>query len=72
VGHVAPLEREMLHAADLDVVDERGASLNEPRILAALDALAHQLRQHGRGHHVLTVFFATLFAAARWIALTMC
>ena len=50
---VAALERQVLHAGDLDVVDVGAAALNEARILAALDALADELRQHGRRGHGL-------------------
>jgi hypothetical protein len=55
VGHVAALERHVLHADEGDVVDVGAAALDETRIFAALDALAHELRQHGRcgGHGYL-------------------
>ena len=53
-------------AADAIVVDIGPAPLDQARILAALDALAHQLRQNGsRGH-------GYLLPAACWMALTMC
>ena len=45
VRDVAALERHVLHAGDLDVVDVGGAALDQPRILAALDALADELGQ---------------------------
>src|SRR5215203_1243430 len=70
---VAPLERHMLHARDLHVVHVRAAPLNEARILAALDTLAHELRKHGRGGHgYLASSRAPIVRAARWMALTMC
>ena len=55
---------------DLEVVDIGGAALDQTRILAALDALADELRQHlwqdwSDGHNYL-------FFAACWMALTMC
>jgi hypothetical protein len=34
----------VLHADERDVVDVRGTALNETRVLAPLDALAHELR----------------------------
>ena len=52
VRHVAPLERQVLHADEGDVVDVGGAALDETRVLAPLDALAHELRQHGSDGHV--------------------
>ena len=66
VGHVAALERQMLHAGNLDVVHVRGPALNQARVLAPLDALAHELRQHWRRGHGHLLF------AACWMALTMC
>ena len=64
---VAALEREVLHAGDLDVVDVRAASLDQARILAALDALPTSFGSTG------DVAMAYLFAfAACWMALTMC
>ena len=66
VRDVAALERQVLHADDLDVVDVGAAPLDEARIFAALDALADELRQDGsRGH-------GYLLPAACWMALTMC
>ena len=53
MGDVAALERQMTHAGDLDVVDVGAAALDEARILAALDALADELRQDGCGGHGL-------------------
>ena len=50
---VAALEREVLHADELDVVDVGAAALDEARVLAALDALADELRQNGRCGHGL-------------------
>ena len=47
VRDVAALEREVLHADDLDVVDVGAAALDQARVLAALDALADELRQDG-------------------------
>ena len=47
VGDVAALERDVLHADQRDVVDIGAAALNEARVLAPLDALANELRQHG-------------------------
>ena len=58
VRHVAALERQVLHAGDLDVVDVGAAALDEARILAALDALAHELRQHWRRGHAHLLFAA--------------
>ena len=57
--HVAALERQMLHPGDLDVVHVRAATLNETRILAALDALPYELRQNWRrGHaHLLSAAY---------------
>src|SRR4030095_11148316 len=63
--HVSALERQMLHAGDLDVVNVRAQALDQTRVLAALDALAHQFRQHGSRHDYLLL-------AAYWTALTMC
>ena len=65
VGDVAALERRVPHADDLHVVDVGAVSLDEPRVLAPLDALAHELRQYRSGHHAL-------LAAAFCTALTMC
>ena len=48
VRDVAALERQVLHADERDIVDIGAAALNEARILAALDALADELRQHRR------------------------
>ena len=67
VRHVAALERQVLHADERDVVDVGGAALNEARILAPLDALAHELRQHGRRRAWLTSC-----SRRAWMALTMC
>ena len=53
VRDVAALERQVLHADEGDVVDVGAAALNETRVLAPLDALAHELRQHGRRGHGL-------------------
>ena len=53
VRDVAALERQVLHADERDVVDVGAAALNETRILAPLDALAHELRQHGSRRHGL-------------------
>ena len=44
VRDVAALEREVLHAGDLHVVDVGAAALDQARVLAALDALADELR----------------------------
>ena len=43
VRDVTPLEGDVLHADERDVVDVGGAALNEPRIFAALDAFANEL-----------------------------
>ena len=43
VRDVAPLEGDVLHADERDVVDVRRTSLNESRIFAALDAFADEL-----------------------------
>ena len=52
VRDVAALERQVLHAGDLEVVDVGAAALDQARVLAALDALADQLRQNGsRSRH---------------------
>ena len=40
---VAALEREVLHAEDLHVVDVGAAPLDQARVLAPLDALADEL-----------------------------
>ena len=48
------LNDQVLHADERDVVDIGAAALNETRILAALDALAHELRQDGSRGHRLT------------------
>src|SRR5438874_13370539 len=57
VRDVAALEREVTHSDDRQIIDIRAAALNQTWILAALDALAYQFRQHGcfrqhgrRGH----------------------
>ena len=47
VRDVAPFERQMLHADEGDVVDVGASALDETRVLAPLDALAHELRQTG-------------------------
>ena len=46
VRDVAALEREVLHAGDLDVVHVGGAALNQARVFAPLDARADELREH--------------------------
>ena len=66
VRDVAALERQVLHAGDLDVVDVGAAALDQARVFAALDALADELRQNGRRGH------GYLLLAACWMALTMC
>ena len=54
VRDVAALEGQVQHAGELDVVDVGAAPLDQARVLAALDALADQLRQNGsRGHGYL-------------------
>ena len=54
VREVAPFERHVLHADDLDVVDIGAEALNETRVFTSFDALTDQLRKHGRcGHHLL-------------------
>ena len=65
VGDVAALERQVLHAGDLDVVDILAQALNQTRVFAPLDALANELRQHGSRHDYLLL-------AAYCTALTMC
>jgi hypothetical protein len=65
VRDVAALERQVLHAGDLDVVDVGAQALNQARVLAPLDALAHELRQNRSGHGYLLL-------AAYCTALTMC
>src|SRR4029077_554107 len=51
--HIASLEGQVLHADERDVIDVGRTALDETRILAPLDALAHELRQHGRRGHGL-------------------
>ena len=63
---VAPLERQVEHADDLDVVDIGAPPLNQARVLAALHTLADELRQDDRYGH------GYLLLAACWMALTMC
>src|SRR5207248_1282716 len=46
---------------DLDVVHVGGASLDEPRVLAALHALAHELRQDRSGGHGLSFARSVLY-----------
>ena len=70
VRDVAALERQVLHAGDLEVVDIGGAPLDQARILAALHALADELRQDGSECHGLPL--ARGGFAACWMALTMC
>ncbi len=53
VRDVAALEREVLHAGDLDVVHVGGAPLNQARVLATLHALANELRQDRSDGHGL-------------------
>ena len=60
---VAPLEREVLHAGDLHVVDVGAAPLDQARVLAPLDALADQLGQNGGCGHVLAPCRAVRVAA---------
>ena len=48
VRDVAALERQVLHAGDLDVVDVGAQALDQARVFAALDALTDELRQYGR------------------------
>ena len=48
VRDVAALERQVLHAGDLHVVHIGAAALDEAWILAALDALADELRKYRR------------------------
>ena len=55
VGDVAALEGQVLHAGDLQVVDVGASTLDEARILAALDALADELGQDGCGGHGLSL-----------------
>ncbi len=43
---VAPLEREVLNAGDLHVVDVGAAAPDQARVLAPLDALADEPRQN--------------------------
>ena len=51
VRDVAALERDVLHPDQRDVVDVGPASLNQPRILAALHALSDELWQHRSIRH---------------------
>src|SRR5262245_65094771 len=46
VPDVGALEREMLHAGDLDVVDVRAETLNQARVFTALDARANRSEEH--------------------------
>ena len=66
VGDIAALEGGVPQAEDLHVVDVGAVPLDEPRVLAPLDALAHELRQDRSGAH------DDLLAAAFCTALTMC
>ena len=65
VRDVAALERQVQHAGDLEVVDVGAAALDQPRILAALDALADQFGKNGScgRHGYLTAFPPPCFAA---------
>jgi hypothetical protein len=67
VRDVGALEREELHAGDLDVVDVSTEALDQARILTALDALADELGKDWRRHGYLPAF-----VAAYCTALTMC
>src|SRR4051812_567491 len=51
--NVAALEREVLQAGDLDIVDIGGAALNQARIFAPLDARTDELRENGSNAHRL-------------------
>src|SRR5262245_12466801 len=53
VRDLATLERQVLHADNLDVVDVGGAPLDQTWILAAFDSLAYELWQHRRYSHGL-------------------
>ena len=68
VRDVASLERDVLHAGDLHVVDIGAAALDQARVFAALDALANELRKHGCSRPWLT----SLPRGVSESALTMC
>ncbi len=75
VGDIASLEGHMPHPGDLQVVHVGRLPLDETRIFAPLDACPNQFRKYGRGHHRLLSPAAArsrVFAAAYWMALTIC
>ena len=69
--HLAFKRSDVAHGRIRSIDTSAAAALDEARILAALDALANQLRQHRRGAHAPSRP-ARGDAAACWMALTMC
>src|SRR5688572_26054633 len=64
VGDVTSLEGDMQQPGDLHIVDVGGPALNQPRILAPLDARADQFRKSGGGRHQRAPAFCPAFLSA--------